>query len=61
MNLAFVVLIYEVVKNKEIIVLVILGICFFVNFTKDILYFDDDASFEREWNLIIKKTYSFPV
>lgn len=28
---------------------VILGICFFVNFTIDILDFDDDISFEREW------------
>lgn len=51
--LAFIVLIHGVIKNKKVLLpfvtFVILGICFFVNFTIDILDFDDDISFEREW------------
>lgn len=51
--LAFVVLIYGIIKNKKVlfpfIALVILGICFFANFTINILDFDDDVIFEREW------------
>lgn len=50
--LAFIVLIHGVIKNKKIlfpfITLVILGVCCFVNFTTNILEFDDDVIFERE-------------
>lgn len=52
-SLAFIVLIHGIIKNKKVlfpfVTFVILGICFFVNFTIDILDFDDDISFEREW------------
>ena len=51
--LAFAVLIYGIIKNKKVllpfITFVILGICFFAKFTTNILDFDDDAVFEREW------------
>ncbi|HGF8088723.1 hypothetical protein CUS72_05855 [Enterococcus faecium] len=51
--LAFLVLIYGIIKNKKVlypvIILTLLGLGFFFNFTMDILEWKDDIIFEREW------------
>lgn len=51
--LAFLVLIYGIIKNKKVLypvmILTLLGLGFFFNFTMDILEWKDDIIFEREW------------